>query len=67
MQDGTYAQKLIPPATEKGQKKTLTDLLEEFSTPVRRAGRPNKRIFIIQETYLSHYLGTLGKLKSHTE
>ena len=41
-QDGTYFQKLIAPLTEKGQKKTLQDLLSEFSTPVRKAG---KKIF----------------------
>lgn len=36
---GTYFQKLIAPLTEKGQKKTLQDLLAEFSTPVRKAGK----------------------------
>lgn len=38
-QDGTYFQKLITPLTEKGQKKTLQDLLSEFSTPVQKAGK----------------------------
>lgn len=38
-QDGySYLQKLITPLTEKGQRKTLKDLLVEFSTPVRTAG-----------------------------
>jgi len=35
--DGTYFQKLITPTTEKGQKRTILDLLSEFSTPVRKA------------------------------
>jgi hypothetical protein len=38
-QDGSYLQKLIAPLTEKGQKKTLQDLLSDFSTPVRKAGK----------------------------
>jgi autophagy-related protein 5 len=39
-QDGySYLQKLITPLTEKGQKKTVRDLLAEFSTPVREAGK----------------------------
>ncbi len=39
LQDGTYLQKLIQPMTDKGQKRTLQDLLNDFSTPVRKAGR----------------------------
>lgn len=36
-QDGySYLQKLITPLTEKGQRKTLKDLLDEFSTPVKK-------------------------------
>ncbi|KAL1380265.1 hypothetical protein pipiens_014335 [Culex pipiens pipiens] len=35
--DGTYQQKLVAPGTESGQKRTLQDLLEDFSTPVRKA------------------------------
>lgn len=39
-QDGTYLQKLIQPVTaDKGQKRTLEDLLNDFSTPVRKAGK----------------------------
>lgn len=33
----SYLQKLISPYTEKGQKKSLKDLLAEFSTPVKQA------------------------------
>lgn len=46
-QDGTYTQKLIPPLTEAGQKRTLEDLLEDFSTPVRKAGNFYRFIFFI--------------------
>lgn len=36
-EDGTYIQKLIAPLNESGQKRTIQDLLTEFSTPVRHA------------------------------
>ncbi|XP_050090639.1 autophagy protein 5 [Anopheles aquasalis] len=36
-EDGTYQQKLVAPSTETGQKRTLQDLLDDFSTPVRKA------------------------------
>uniref|UniRef100_U5EVK4 Autophagy protein 5 n=1 Tax=Corethrella appendiculata TaxID=1370023 RepID=U5EVK4_9DIPT len=35
--DGSYLQKLITPNTETGQKRTLQDLLDDFSTPGRKA------------------------------
>jgi len=31
-------QKLISPLSESGQKKNLSDLMAELSTPVRKAG-----------------------------
>lgn len=37
-QDGTYIQKLIQPITDAGQKRTVQDLLADFTTPVRKAG-----------------------------
>lgn len=36
-EDGSYQQKLVAPSSEAGQKRTLQDLLEDFSTPVRKA------------------------------
>lgn len=52
-QDGySYLQKLITPLNEKGQRKTLKDLLDDFSTPVKRkAGRIRTHIFLFY--YLS--------------
>lgn len=38
LQDGTYMQKLIQPITDAGQKRTVQDLLADFTTPVRKAG-----------------------------
>lgn len=44
-QDGySYLQKLITPLNDKGQRKTLKDLLEDFSTPVRKAGKTRTHI-----------------------
>ncbi|EAA05542.4 autophagy protein 5 isoform X2 [Anopheles stephensi] len=36
-EDGTYQQKLVAPSTASGQKRLLQDLLDDFSTPVRKA------------------------------
>lgn len=38
--DGTFLQKLIQPnSPDKNQKRTLQDLLNDFSTPARKAGK----------------------------
>uniref|UniRef100_A0A182Q286 Autophagy protein 5 n=1 Tax=Anopheles farauti TaxID=69004 RepID=A0A182Q286_9DIPT len=37
VEDGTYQQKLVAPSTATGQKRILQDLLDDFSTPVRKA------------------------------
>lgn len=37
-QDGTYLQKLIQPIGDAGQKRTVQDLLDDFTSPVRKAG-----------------------------
>lgn len=39
-QDGTYSQKLISPNNDGGSKRTVQDLLDDFSTPTHRAGKP---------------------------
>uniref|UniRef100_A0A1I8PKD9 Autophagy protein 5 n=1 Tax=Stomoxys calcitrans TaxID=35570 RepID=A0A1I8PKD9_STOCA len=36
-EDGTFTQQLISPLAESGKKKTVSDLLEELSTPDRKA------------------------------
>lgn len=36
-EDGTFIQKLITPNTETGHRRTVRDLLDDFSTPVQRA------------------------------
>lgn len=36
-EDGTYLQKLISPTTDSGQKRTVQDLLEDFSNASRKA------------------------------
>lgn len=46
LQDGTYLQKLVTPQNENGMKRTVHDLLEDFSTPVQKAGM----IFATQNT-----------------
>lgn len=33
-------QKLIQPVSDSGHKRTVQDLLDDFSTPVRKAGKP---------------------------
>lgn len=38
LQDGTYLQKLIAPNNDGGTKRTVQDLLEDFSTSTHRAG-----------------------------
>lgn len=47
LQDGTYLQKLIQPISDAGQKRTVQDLLGDFTTPVRKAGN-----FLLLLTYL---------------
>ncbi len=44
LQDGTYLQKLIQPTTDSGQKRTVQDLLDDFGTPVRKAGKNSSMI-----------------------
>lgn len=38
LQDGTYSQRLILPQNESGTKRTVQDLLGDFSTPAQKAG-----------------------------
>ncbi|CRK97994.1 CLUMA_CG011363, isoform A [Clunio marinus] len=57
----TYIQKLIVPITETGQKKTLQDLLSEFSTPARKAvGAKSHGIEIPIDTELQWLSETLS-------
>ena len=65
-QDGSYLQKLIAPLTEKGQKKTLQDLLSEFSTPVRKAGMKNISKFCLLFLPLSAFLSLLYTMHHFT-
>ncbi|KAH8411214.1 hypothetical protein KR215_000337 [Drosophila sulfurigaster] len=51
--DFTYMQKLISPLSESGQKKNLSDLMAELSTPVRKAvGFRTHGIDLHEETQL---------------
>lgn len=55
--DGTYRQKLVTPvnasAENSGQKRTVQDLLNEFSTPVRKAGKPRILFSFLEDFFLS--------------
>ncbi|XP_005186612.1 autophagy protein 5 [Musca domestica] len=52
-EDGTYIQKLVSPLTESGKKKTVKDLLDELSTPKRKAvGAKTHGIDVHSETHL---------------
>lgn len=44
LQDGTYLQKLVQP-TDNGTKRTVHDLLEDFSSPTEKAGEFNAFFF----------------------
>ncbi|KAG5680316.1 hypothetical protein PVAND_009828 [Polypedilum vanderplanki] len=57
----SYLQKLITPLTEKGQKKTLKDLLVEFSTPAKKpVGAKTHGIEVPLETELQWLSETLS-------
>ncbi|CAO1396232.1 unnamed protein product [Diamesa hyperborea] len=59
--DCTYSQKLIAPLADKGQKRTLLDMLMDFSTPVRRAvGAISHGIKIPTDTELQWLSETLS-------
>lgn len=59
-EDGTYQQKLVAPSTTAGQKRTLQDLLDEFSTPVKKAVEARTHGVTVPETtplqWLSEHL-----------
>lgn len=38
-QDGTYVQKLVTPNSEHGMKRTVQNLLDDFSTPAKKASK----------------------------
>lgn len=40
LQDGTYLQKLISPNIDGSTKRTVQDLLDDFSTSTHQAGKP---------------------------
>lgn len=65
LQDGTYLQKLISPNNDGGTKRTVQDLLDDFSTSTHRAGKPTQFHHVLVDRFIGvgsrmhHDFGTL--------